>query len=323
MKKNSNLHAAKNAKNDEFYTRIEDIEKEIKHYKDQFKGKSVYLNCDAGWSKFFVFFKAKFAEYGLTKVVATHYTEDGTSVKRVITKGTGHNGNVMMEDIEEYPLTGKGDFRSEECIQLLKECDIVVTNPPFSLFREFVDTLMTHEKKFIILGNNNAVTYKEVFQHIKNEMLWLGVHANVTMEFQLAPHYLKWNRVDDKGNKFGSVPAISWFTNMQHKKRNEELFLVERYNPEKFPKYDNYDAINVDKVVMIPEDYFGAIGVPITFLTKYNPDQFEILNANDYIISEKVNPKPHGLIKDKDGTIGGGKPKYARIVIKRKQGDIK
>lgn len=308
MKKNSNLHAAKSAKNDEFYTRIEDIEKEIKHYKDQFKGKSVYLNCDAGWSKFFVFFKAKFAEYGLTKVVATHYTEDGTSVKRVITKGTGHNGNVMMEDIEEYPLTGNGDFRSDECVQLLKECDIVVTNPPFSLFREFVDTLMAHEKKFIIVGSINAITYKETFKYIRNDSLWLGTQR---LQKFVTPE-----------EEFKAVPSI-WFTNMQHKKRKEELFLVERYSPEKFPKYDNYDAINVDKVVQIPEDYFGAIGVPVTFLEKYNPNQFEILNANDYIISEKVNPKPHGLIKDKDGTIGGGKPKYARIVIKRKQGDIK
>ena len=145
-------------------------------------------------------------------------------------------------------------------------------------------------------------------------MLWLGVHANVTMEFQLAPHYLKWNRVDDKGNKFGSVPAISWFTNMNHKKRNEELFLVERYNPEKFPKYDNYDAINVDKVVQIPEDYFGAIGVPITFLTKYNPNQFELLGIDRYIEGNTTPNKRFNI---------EGKEVYARIIIKRKQGDIK
>lgn len=319
MKKNSNLHAAKSAKNDEFYTRIEDVEKEVKHYKDQFRGKVVYLNCDADWSNFFVFFKSKFTDYGLKKLVATHYVEDGVSLKREITQATGDDGNVLDTDIIETELTGNGDFRSKESLQLLSECDIVATNPPFSLFREFVDLLMQHDKKFIILGNNNAVTYKEVFQHIKNEKLWLGVQANVTMEFQLAHHYLKWSRVDEDGNKFGKVPAISWFTNMEHKKRNEKLILVDRYCPEKYPKYDNYDAINVDKVSTIPEDYYEPMGVPITFLTKYNPEQFEVLSANDIITTDNVKPKPHGLIKDKDGTIYGGKPKYARIIIKRRQ----
>ncbi len=304
MNKNDTLRTAKTAKNDEFYTRIETVEKEMKHYRDYFKGKSVYLNCDADWSNFFVFFKTKFTEYGLKKVVATHYAPDGVSIKREIIQATGDNGNALPEDIIETPLHGNGDFRSDESVQLLTECDIVVTNPPFSLLREFVDLLMVHDKQFLFLGNNAVITYKNVFSYIMEERLWLGVQANVTTEFQLHPDYTKWSRVDEEGNKYGKV-AISWFTNLSHKKRNEKLTLVERYSEDKFPVYDNYNAINVDKVKNIPEDYYDLIGVPITFLTKHNPEQFELLGYNRYLGIKAL------FIK--------GKEKYDRLIIKRKQ----
>ncbi len=218
------------------------------------------------------------------------------------------------------PLQQNGDFRSPECIEILKQSDIVVTNPPFSLFREYVAQLMEYEKKFVIVGNQNAITYKETFKLIKENKIWLG-NKSGDMAFRVPDYYEEkatryWQ--DETGQKWRSLGNICWFTNLDHAKRHEELLLYKAYSEEEYPKYDNYDAIEVNKVKDIPFDYQGAMGVPITFMDKYNPDQFEILSANDFRISNKIPFKEHGLIKDKDGTING-KPTYVRIVIKHKR----
>lgn len=312
---NSSLHAARRAKNDEFYTQLTDIEKEVQHYKEHFKDKVVFCNCDdPEWSNFWKYFTLNFEHLGLAKVVATHYASGESS--------------YMLEyfgpsqPLVKTALTGDGDFRSPECRAILEAADIVVTNPPFSLFREYLNQLAASGKQFLIIGNNNAITYKEVFGLIRQNRLWLGHAANKTMEFQLARTYEKWDRTDRAGNKFGKVPAISWYTNLIHKKRNDKLLLFKQYagNEEAYPKYDNYDAIEVSKVADIPLDFEGAMGVPITFLGKYNPEQFELLSANDFRRTQNVPFKAHGLVKDKDGTING-KAVYVRILIKHKRTD--
>lgn len=287
MAKNDNLHKAKDAKNDEFYTRIEDVAEELRHYKKHFAGKVVFCNCDdPTWSAFWRYFHLNFSELGLKKLIATHYDRTEPTYKMEYEGGDDNDAEVGVKT----PLEGNGDFRSEECLALLDECDIVVTNPPFSLFREFVGTLMEHNKKLIIWGNNNAITYKEFFPLLKENKVWLGYTANKTCTFRVAEGY----RFDEKltaqfndGYKYGKVPAISIFTNLDIQKRHEKLILWQRYydddgNPlpdakERYPHYDNYDAINVGKVADIPIDYQGVMGVPITFLDKYNPEQFEIV----------------------------------------------
>lgn len=219
-------------------------------------------------------------------------------------------------------LKGNGDFRSEECIELLKEADIVCTNPPFSLFREYIAQLIEYDKKFIIIGDKNAITYKEIFSLIKNNKLWLGytMHSG-EMLLRVMQDYYEANKETCKKDRFGNWckgMGVRWFTNLDHKKRHEEMILYRNYSPEAYPHYDNYDAINIDKVVDIPCDYDGAMGVPITFLDKYNPNQFEILSSNDYRNDTNIPYKESGLIKDKEGAING-KPKYARILIRRKK----
>jgi hypothetical protein len=302
--KNSNLHKAKTEKNDEFYTQLTDIEKELKHYREHFRGKVIFCNCDdPEWSNFWKFFELNFDFFGLKKLISTHYEQDKGSYKLEIVGDINGDGKVTSKDIIKTRLKQNGDFRSDEAIELLKEADIVVTNPPFSLFRDYISLLAEHNKKFIVVGSMNAITYKECFKLIKENKMWLGM--NYIKEFV---------QPDGTTKKFGN---INWFTNLEHKKRNEELILYRTYNETDYPKYDNYDAINVDKVKDIPVDYFGAIGVPITYLDKHNPNQFEIVSCNDYITNTKTRVKTHGLIKDKDGAING-KPKYARILIKRK-----
>ena len=252
MRNNGNLNKAKAAKNDEFYTRLEDIEKELKHYTEHFKGKVVYCNCDdANRSNFFKYFSTNFQKLGVKKLIATGYKENGTGVVAI------QKGN----DIDIYD--GNGDFRSEECIEFLKEADIVVTNPPFSLFREYVVQLMQYGKKFLIIGNKNAITYKEIFPYIKNNELWLGITS--VKDFIQPNGEIK---------KFGN---ICWFTNLEHSKRNEELILYKHYSPTEYPKFENYNAIEVSKVAEIPMDYGGVCGVPISFLDKYCPNQFRIV----------------------------------------------
>ena len=302
---NANLSNAKRAKNDEFYTQLSDIENELKHYKSHFAGKVVYCNCDdARKSNFFRFFQKKFNDYGLKKLITTSYNENGHGSVLVYEGDTNGNGKLDDNEVKVSELKGNGDFRSEECIELLKEADIVVTNPPFSLFREYIATLVQYGKEFLVIGNNNAITYKEIFPLIKENKLWLGFSDNKTMEFVMPDSYEKYNYIDKKGRKIGKVPAISWFTNLEHSKRNDEIILYKKYTPEEFPKYDNYDAIEVSRVCEIPKDYNGVMGVPITFLGKYNPSQFEIV-------------KFRKGDDDKDLCVNGKCP-YFRILIKRK-----
>ena len=306
------MSAAIKAKNDEFYTLLTDIEKEMRHYRKHFKGKTVLCNCDDPFeSNFFKYFVLNFNRLGLKKLIATCYAtspiagqqlslfdvvggEDeqrNKPYKAVVTKvyDTTGDGGVDMFDVAELfknhenelvELEGNGDFRSEECLALLDEADIVVTNPPFSLFREYVATLMEHEKKFIIIGNSNAITYKEVFPLIMQDRLWLGVTRSGTgsMWFRIMDDFpVKSGQKVENGVRYQTIGNSAWFTNLDVKKRHEELILVKRYSPEEYPRYDNYDAIEVSKIVDIPLDYAGVMGVPITFLGKYNPDQFEIV----------------------------------------------
>ena len=315
---NVSLSNAKRAKNDEFYTQLSDIENELKHYKSHFAGKVVYCNCDdARKSNFFRFFQKKFNDYGLKKLITTSYNENGHGSFLVYEGDTNGNGKLDDNEIKVSDLQDNGDFRSEECIELLKEADIVVTNPPFSLFREFIATLVQYDKKFLVIGNNNAITYKEIFPLIKENKLWLGFSDNKTMEFVMPDSYEKYNYIDKKGRKIGKVPAISWFTNLEHSKRNDEIILYKKYTSEEFPKYDNYDAIEVSRVCEIPKDYNGVMGVPITFLGKYNPSQFEIVDPRGFTDIERLKLKNSMLIKDKDSAING-KPTYARIAIRKK-----
>ena len=273
---NASLSNAKKAKNDEFYTQLSDIENELKHYKSHFAGKVVYCNCDdARKSNFFRFFQKKFNDYGLKKLITTSYNENGHGSVLVYEGDTNGNGKLDDNEVKVSELKGNGDFRSEECIELLKEADIVVTNPPFSLFREFIATLVHYDKKFLVIGNKNAITYKEIFPIIKENKLWLGYYC--PNEFRLP-----------NGDTTKKVNGLCrWFTNLDIKKRHEDLILYKKYTAEEFPKYDNYDAIEVSKTSDIPMDYDGIIGVPITFLDKFNPSQFEIVgdacNGSDSI----------------------------------------
>ena len=274
---NKNLTRAKKVKNDEFYTQYDDIEKECERYRDQFYGKIIYCNCDdPESSNFFLYFANNFKFFGLKKLVTTHYDAEKPTYKLELTEEMIEDGAVTAECAKKTLLKGNGDFRNQESIKLLKEADIIITNPPFSLFREYVAQLIEFDKKFLIMGNNNSVAAKEIFKLIKNNKIWLGYGVNKTLEFALSEKYEKWNRTEN-GIKYGKVPAISWFTNLETDKRHQELILYKKYTAEEFPKYDNYDAIEVSKVVNIPQDYDGVMGVPITFLDKFNPDQFEIL----------------------------------------------
>ena len=294
MAANANLHKAKNAKNDEFYTQLTDVSKELMHYKQHFKDKIVLCNCDdPTWSAFWKYFHLNFSVLGLKKLISTHYDKTQPTYKMEYTGGDDNDIEVGVKT----PLEGNGDFRNQECLDLLDEADIVVTNPPFSLFREYVAVLMKHKKEFLIIGNKNAITYKEFFPLLKNDEVWIGC-TNVK-EF-LQP--------DGSIKKFGN---IGWFTNLDVAKRHEKLILWKKYTPDEFPKYDNYDAINVNKVSDIPVDYNGVMGVPITFVDKYNPDQFEIIGLDRYTVP-------------KEFLVGGrvainGKPTYARILIRKKQ----
>ena len=307
--KNGNLHRAKKEKNDEFYTQLVDIEKELSYYTDYFKGKVVYCNCDDyRISNFIVYFKENFEYLGLKRLISTnygdawHYEYDGDA-----------------ETVEK--MNGNGDFRSEECVEFLKECDVVVTNPPFSIFREYVAQLMEYGKKFIVIGNQNAITYKEIFPYIKNNQLWWGKSIHSGDRKFYVPNNYPLNAstcgIDEDGKRFVNVKGIRWWTNVEEVVCKEPLDLICKYNPTDYPKYDNYDAIEVGKTKDIPCDYDGVMGVPITFLDKYCPKQFEIVDARDYAYNDKQKKKSTYLIKDADGSING-KPTYARICIRRK-----
>ena len=318
MAKNNNLHNAKKAKNDEFYTRLEDIEKEMCHYREHFRGKVIYCNCDdPKESNFFKFFSLQFEFLGLKKLISTGYKENGHGVAYIYEGDKNENNLPDDSEIRTYELQGNGDFRSEECIEFLKEADVVVTNPPFSLFREVVAQLVEYNKKFLLLGNNNAITYKEIFPLIMSNKMWLGYSNNKTMEFVLSDSYEKWDRIEN-GKKIGKVPAISWFTNLEHDHRNRPLDLTQRYDPRYYPKYDTYDAIECSKVMDIPRDYDGVIGVPITFLDKYCPTQFRILDAlNRYSLFDFEGKNQWIKEHHSHGCNINGNPVYFRVLIQK------
>lgn len=292
--KNRDLNKAKNSKKDEFYTQLEDIERELKYYTKHFKGKTVYCNCDdPRVSNFFHYFSHRFEELGLKKLIATCYKNQdmdlfstNASEQAVCLEYTGDKDGNKIPDSKEIGikrLKGDGDFRSKESIELLKQADIVVTNPPFSLFREFVSQLVEYEKKFLIIGSVNAVKYKEIFPLIRDNGLWLGasIHSG-DREFGVPDDYplnAAGYRIDDEGKKYIRVKGVRWFTNLDFKERHEDLILYKTYTPEEYPKFENFDAINVDVTKDIPMDYAGLMGVPITFMDKYNPDQFEIIGV--------------------------------------------
>ncbi len=343
---NTGLHQAAKAKKDEFYTQLVDIEKELRHYKEQFRGKVVYCNCDDPYeSNFFKYFAASFNALGLKKLIATSYIRspiaggqlplveieglkpEGKEPFRIEineVKDLNNDGAVSLGDVKQLlrqdanvatPLKGDGDFRSDECISLLKQADIVVTNPPFSLFRDYVAQLMEHQKEFLILGNQNAITYKEIFKFIKENRLWLGYDNGGTKWFQVPEDYDIQTesriKVED-GIKYFSMGSILWFTNLDVAKRHEELTLYKKYTPKEYPKYDNYDAINIDKYTDIPMDYSGVMGVPVTFVDKYNPKQFEIIGHVGSVGAD-------GVYSFANAIYISGKKKFKRILIKNKK----
>ena len=300
MKANQNLTKAKAAKKDEFYTQLTDIEKELQHYKKHFKGKAVFCNCDdPKESNFWKYFENNFEFLGLRSLVSTHYSLQGPSYK--ITRDSKACVISSLED--------NGDFRSEECVALLKQADIVVTNPPFSLFRDYVAQLVDHGKKFLIVGHQNAITYRECFKIIKENKMWLGFGFRGGAAHFINKHYKDYASASDHKDGMIRVSGVQWFTNLDHDKRHEDLLLDKKYTPKEYPKYDNYDAINVDKTKDIPIDYEGVMGVPITFLDKFNPNQFEIIGQ---MMTTKVDEFNYGYPYVK------GKKIYARILIKRR-----
>ena len=329
---NKNLQSAKSSKQDEFYTQLSDIEKELKHYKSHFKGKTVLCNCDdPRVSNFFHYFSYNFKTLGLKKLIATCYKNQSAdlfsknnSEKAIYLEYTGQKNGESIPNAEEIGikhLKGDGDFRSAECIELLKQADIVVTNPPFSLFREYVAQVIEHNKKFIIIGTQNALSYKEIFSLIKVNKIWIGyMHPE---KFVVPDHYEQrelrsW--IDENGTNWRSLGNACWFTNLDIAKRHDDLILYKKYNKTNYPQYDNYNAIEVSKFADIPIDYDGIMGVPITFLDKYNPDQFEIIGS-DYEIKQGLLPELiktnwHGKI---DRGYIDGKRLYARILIRNKK----
>jgi len=331
---------ARKAKDDEFYTQLADIERELRHYKKHFKGKVVYCNCDdPRVSNFFHYFSYNFENLGLKRLIATCYKSQNIdlfsqndSESAVYLEYDGDKAGNMVpvpEEIGVKPLIGDGDFRSPETVELLKQADIVVTNPPFSLFKEYIAQLVEYDKKFLILGNMNAVTFKEVWPLIQAGKVWLGVTRTGTgqMWFRVNDDFpiKTGQRTDESGARYQTVGSSAWFTNLDIAKRHEDVILYNTYNPEGYPKYANYDAIEVSKAVDIPADYPGAMGVPITFLGKHNPDQFEILGQSQTVgvpmssIAEKGTFQQGGpafYLPNDDGTY---RRKYDRIVIRNKR----
>lgn len=329
MGNNAALRKADRIKEDEFYTQLSDIEKELSHYKEYFRGKTILCNCDdPRISNFFRYFALNFNEFGIKKIISTCYKNQDVDLftqndceKAVYIEYTGNPDDPTSTDfstIEVKELKGDGDFRSQECIDLLKQADIVVTNPPFSLFREYVTQLIEYSKKFIIIGNQNAISYKEIFKLFKENKIWLGYKSG-DMAFRVPdnsePRTTRfW--IDEKGNKWRSMGNVCWYTNLDTTKRHEDLILYKTYSAEEYPKFDNYDAINVNKTSDIPLDYDGLMGVPITFFDKYNPEQFEVIDGiGRYSILNNEETKKAGRYL----SMINGKAIYFRIIIKRKK----
>lgn len=324
--KNELLNKAIKHKKDEFYTQLPDIERELKHYKNHFKGKVVYCNCDdPRISNFFHYFSYNFEKLGLRKLIATCYKNQNMdlfsqneSEQAIYLEYDGEKTPNNIPDPQEIgikPLKGDGDFRSKECIELLKQSDIVVTNPPFSLFREYVAQLIDYDKKFLIIGHQNAITYKEIFKLIRDNKVWLGYGFNRNCAHFINPNYVDYASDADHREGMIRVSGVQWFTNLDISKRHEDLIIYKKYYPEEYPKYDNYDAIEVSKTADIPMDYEGVMGVPITFMNKYNPDQFEIIG-----MAEDNGRGFSGGIWDGKNVrcIVNGQKKFKRIFIKRK-----
>lgn len=324
----SNKHfiKARKSKQDEFYTILSDIENELKHYTKHFKNKTIYCNCDdPRISNFFHYFSYNFEKLKLKKLITTCYKNQNSNLfskhdtdKAIFLEYLGDKNNNKIPDLEEigiHHLKEDGDFRSDESIKLLKESDIVITNPPFSLFRDFVNQLFEYDKKFLIIGQWNNITTKEIFKQFMDNKIWIGKNSNRKFSGFIVPdHYELFGteaRIDSDGNRIVSSNNNCWFTNLDHSKRHEELLLYKKYNSDEYPKFDNCDAINVSKVNEIPIDYKGIMGVPITFLNKYNPDQFEILGLDDYNFD---NTKWRGRGPDLNG-----KAIYRRIMIRNKK----
>lgn len=366
--KNSNLTRAKKAKNDEFYTQASDVEKELNHYRQYFKNKVVYCNCDdPTYSEFWRYFHLNFHFLGLKELISTHYDEGKPTYALFYRGGRSEQDDGHFDSYDEKKdLKQDGDFRSEESIELLKRCDIVVTNPPFSFFREFIAQLFEYKKQFIVWGNLNAVTYKEIFPLLQHNRMWLGITTNKTCVFRLSDDYKKWNEKITKqkndGHKYGKVPSITVYTNVPVDKSTDRVILFKNFNLDDFPVYDNYAAFNVDKIVNIPVDHqitvtlplerlvgfqktYGddlrvlsqdedtvtmqitrpILGVPITFMDKYNPSiltdsirererennlasRFRIIGLDRYTIPKKKLIGGRAAINSK--------PMYARIFIR-------
>lgn len=318
---NRNLKQAKAAKKDEFYTQLSDIEQELYHYRDFFKGKTVLCNCDdPRVSNFFVYFSTYFGVLGLKRLITTCYKSqnpdlfsqnDSEKAIWLDYNGELNGGRVpTVEQIGIKQLQSDGDFRSQECIELLKQADIVVTNPPFSLFREYIAQLMEYDKKFVIVGHQNAITYKEIFKLIKENKIWLGYGFKGGAGYFINKCYTDYATASKHKDGMIRVSGVNWFTNIDIKKQHEPLLLVDTYTTDKYPKYDNYDAINIDKTNDIPCDYDGVMGVPITFLDKYCPEQFEILGDSRYHDNQDFAD---------DINIINGKMLYRRILIRLKK----
>lgn len=296
---NKNLHKAKSSKEDEFYTQLSDIEKELGHYKEHFKDKVIFLNCDdPEESNFWRYFSLNFEYLELKKLISTHFGNGRPAYKLEIVRDINNDGKTNNLDTIKTPLKQNGDFRSPECIEILKEVDIVVTNPPFSLLREYVSQLMEYNKKFLIIGNINAISYKEIFKFIKENKIWLGYNC------------IRYFKIPD-GSMYETARSF-WYTNLDIKKRHEDFILYKTYkeHENEYPKYDNYEAINVNKATDIPKDYKGEIGVPVTFLDKHNPKQFDIIGQ---MSTTKVDEFNYGY------PYIDGKKKYARVIIRNKK----
>lgn len=341
----SDLKQAKENKKDEFYTQLSDIENELRHYKEHFKDKTVFCNCDdPRVSNFFRYFALNFEHLGLKKLICTCYKnqdvdlftqKDCEQAVYMVYEGDKNGDYLDFSETEIIPLKGDGDFRSQECIELLKESDIVVTNPPFSLFREYVAQLIDYDKKFIIIGHQNALTYKEIFKLIKENKLWLGYGFKGGAAYFINDKYENYAVAGQKKEGMIRVSGVVWFTNLEIAKRNEELILYKSYSPEEYPKYENFNAINVNKTSDIPMDWDGVAGVPITFMDKYCPNQFDIIGLGIANLGLECGVQPYkpehkkyrkevqkrgavdgDLYMIKDGAV---EVPYARILIKRKK----
>lgn len=298
MAGNSNFLDSQRNKEDEFYTKLDMIENELKYYRTHFKDKTVFCNCDdPKESNFWKYFAMNFEFLGLKKLIATHYDAEKPTYKLELTRDTNGDGVVNEKDIVETPFTQNGDFRSPECVEILKEADIIVTNPPFSLFKEYFNQLIEYDKKFLIIGRVSAAGLKDVFPLIFENKVWMGKTSG-HFWFSVPSYYQEKKtdfKIDENGQKWRRMGNICWFTNLDFEERYEDITLFKTYSPDKYPHYDNYDAIEVKNVADLPMDYYDICGVPFSFLTKWNPRQFEIIGKSDRLNSSGIRTKKYTI----------------------------